>query len=62
MSKTYFYLKTFELDVENGREHNVVNIGLFTSRDAAVSHLKTLNKTIESEGYEFAIIELELIQ
>ncbi|OTG80383.1 hypothetical protein [Acinetobacter sp. ANC 4648] len=62
MSKTYFYLKTFELDVENGREHNVVNIGLFTSREAAVSHLKILNKTVESEGYEFAIIELKLIE
>ncbi|MCU4434736.1 hypothetical protein [Acinetobacter bereziniae] len=61
MQKSYFYLKTFDLKIDDGREHNVVNIGLFSSREKAIEHVIALGKSLESEGYEFAIIELSLI-
>ncbi|WP_327858634.1 hypothetical protein [Acinetobacter guillouiae] len=61
MQEKYFYLKTFDLKIEDGLEHNVFNVGLFTSRQNAIEHLKSLGKNLESEGYEFAVIELSVI-
>ena len=51
MQEKYFYLKTFDLKIEDGLEHNVINVGLFTSRQNAIEHLNSLCKNLVSEGY-----------